>query len=185
MHRVCAVALVMASSVLVARSAAAQSPSSLSFEGTVGVGLGATDGDYGRNRSGIAADVLLATRIRPTAQGSLVIGVNASAQGSGDTTLECRPASSGGCVPIFPSFFTVGPSVGWESRGGPLRAMIGPSLVLTEGGERTLGVQGRLDVAALATQRLAVIASVRPTVIPSYRGDPIGLLAFGIGLRLR
>ena len=63
--------------------------------------------------------------------------------------------------------------------------MIGPAVVQAEGGERTLGVQGRVDVAAAAGRHVAVVASIRPLLVPDYRGSAVGLLAIGLGLRWR
>jgi hypothetical protein len=180
-----AFALAIASLLAVARDTSAQPRSPISLEATVGMGFGSTDGDYRQNRTGLAADALLAARLRPTAGGALVVGLGASVQGSGASSLECRPAPGGGCVSRFPDFYAFAPLAGWENGHATLRAMAGPAFVHAMGAGQAVGIQGRLDVVAATIRRVAVIASLRPTWIPDYRGDAVGLLAVGLGLRFR
>lgn len=180
-----AFALAIASLLTVAHAASAQPRSPISLEATVGLGFGSTDGDYRQNRTGLAADALLGARLRPAAGGALVVGLGASVQGSGASSLECRPAPDGGCTSRFPDFYAFAPLAGWENGHATLRAMAGPAFVHAMDAGRAVGVQARLDVVAASIRRVAVIASVHPTWIPDYRGDAIGLLAVGLGLRFR
>ena len=185
MSRFLVVALAVAVTPLAAPHVHAQSLSPVSIEATLGVGKGWTGGEYLGNRSGLAADVLLGARLRHVGRGALVAGLSASAQGGGTSTTECRPASDGMCVPSFPDFFALAPLAGWESSGGALRVLLGPAFVQASGEGRALGVQSRLDLAVPVVGRLGAVASIRPTLIPDYRGDSIRLLAFGLGLRFR
>lgn len=185
MTRFLVVALTVAMTPLAASEVRAQSLSPVSLEATLGMGKGWTGGEYLGNRSGVAADVLLGVRLRHLGGGALVAGLGASAQGAGASESACRPAAGGGCVPSFPDFLTVAPLAGWESVGGVFRVLLGPAFVQASGEGGALGVQGRLDLAVPIIRHLGAVASIRPTLIPDYRGDAIGLLAFGLGLRIR
>jgi hypothetical protein len=88
-------------------------------------------------------------------------------------------------VPSFPDFYLIAALMGWENGAGLVRALVGPAYVQADFDGRTVGVQGRLDAATPALWRVAMVVSIRPTLIPYYRGDMVGLLAVGIGLRLR
>ena len=185
MARSLVLALAVAATLLAAPRTGAQSPSPFSIEASVGRGVGWTGAEYAGSQSGIAADVLLAMRLRPAGSGALIVGLSGSAQGTGASTSDCRPASTGGCVPRFPEFYSVAPLAGWESGRGTLRALLGPTLMQASREGRALGVQGRLDLAIPLAGRIAPVVSIRPAFIPDYRGDAIGLMAFGLGLRFR
>jgi len=172
------IVLTVTSALTVAPSAIAQSPPRFSLEASVGEGTGWTSGDYGGAHSELAVDVVLGARLRQLAGGGgLVAGLSGSAHGGGVYDL---------LEPRFPQFYLIAAAIGWENEGGGLRAMIGPAFVQPMSGDgRTVGVQGRLDVAGKVMPRLAIVASLRPALVPDYRGDMVGLLAIGIGLRLR
>jgi hypothetical protein len=141
----------------------------------MGDGTTWTSGDHGR-QSGPAVDIVLGARLRQVASGgALVAGLSGSVQGGGVST-----------GPGFPQFYLIASGIGWENEGGEFRAMIGPAFVQpTSGDGRTVGLQGRLDVAARVLPPVALVFSLRPALVPDYRGYMVGLLAFGIGLRLR
>lgn len=190
--RWCRIEYGLALSLLLMPAAAmtAQAPARFSIAATAGRGVGYTSGNYKVHKGdGLAGDVMIAARLRPMAGGRLIVGVSASAQGTGGRDMSCQPTPTGGCVEGFPSFYSFAPLIGWESTGARLRTMVGPAYLVSlddgDGDGRALGVQARFDAAIVTIGHLAVMASVRPTLVPSFRGDPVGLLAFGLGLGLR
>lgn len=185
MTRFFVLALAVAMASLGAAHVRAQSLSPVSIEATLGAGKGWTGGQYLGSRSGVAADILLGVRLRRAGSGALAAGLSASAQGGGTSTTMCRLETSDTCIPAFPDFFAVAPLVGWESGAGRLRMLVGPAFVQARGEGSALGVQSRLDLAVPLAGRFGAVASIRPTIIPDYRGDTVGLLAFGVGLRFR
>lgn len=170
---------------LVAPDAAAQVQSPLSLEASAGLGWGTAQGDYTGERRGIAGDLLIGARLGDIASGSLVGALAVGANGAGAATGACIPVVGGGCLSRFPSFFSVAPLVGWEPGRGAHRFMVGPAIVQDSYDNRSIGVQGRYDVVATSVQRIAVLLSVRSTYLPNHRGDAVGLMAAGLGLRLR
>lgn len=163
----------------------AQSASRVSVTLTAGRGTGWTSGEYRGDRSSVVVDAVLGARLGRALSGRVVAGVGVDAQVAKGHIMDCLAAPSGGCVPWFPDFSTLGPLAGWESAGGTVRLMAGPTLALPSGGEATLGLQGRLDLAGRLAWRLAGVASVESQLIPSYRGHAVGLLSAGLGIRLR
>ncbi len=163
----------------------AQGVSPLSFEANIGAGKGWGGDGYVGNGSGLALDALVGLRVRSLAHGGLVAGVSGAIQSAGARATVCPPNPSGTCIPGFPDVYTVSALAGWESGRGILRVMLGPAFAHASDAGNALGFQGRVDAAAPFTNRVALVASIRPTVIPNLRGSTLKLLAFGIGLRVR
>jgi hypothetical protein len=163
----------------------AQGVSPISFEASVGVGKGWSGAEYVSDGSGLSFDALLGLRLRSLEHGGLVAGLSGGIQGGGTSTTICTPGPSGDCIPAFPDVYMVSALTGWESGRGILRVMLGPAFAHASGAGNSFGVQGRVDAAAPFTDRIALVASFRPTVIPDFRESTMKLLAFGIGLRLR
>lgn len=182
--RLLALILTFAPVVTFSSGAHAQPKAPLSVAVTAAREFGRTRGEYHGDRNGLAADVLLALRLRPTAGGVLVVGLGASSQAARSYATICTPMANGECMPHFPGFSTLAPSVGWETNGAFVRGMVGPTLVWPDAGRPVVGVQGRLDMMPVTVGRVSGIVSVRHTLIPDYRGDMVGLLAIGAGLRL-
>jgi hypothetical protein len=126
----------------------------------------------------------LAMRLRAAGRGALLAGLSAGAPWAWSSTTVCLPASNGGCIPTFPQFLKVGALVGWENPSTTLRAMGGPAYVRADG-KQAFSLQGRVDGAAPISRHLALVASVRGTVVPNYRGDAFGVYALGVGIRMR
>ncbi len=163
----------------------AQGVSPLSLEASMGAGKGWGGDGYRGNGSGLALDALLGLRVRSLAHGGLVAGVSGGIQAAGAHTTICPPNQSGTCTPGFPDVYTVAAFAGWESGRGIFRVMLGPAFAHASDAGNALGFQGRVDAAAPFADRVAVVASIRPTVIPDFHGSTLKLLAFGIGLRVR
>ena len=163
----------------------AQRTPRITFDATVGKGTGRTDGMYRDNRSGVTADAVLAVRVASLLGGSLVAGVNGSAQGSGAYDTICLPSPKGGCIPAFPNFEIVGALVGWQDTPRRVRASAGAAYVQAEWDGWSVAWQGRVDLALPVASHVAAVASLRATVVPNYpQGDAFRLFAFGLGIRI-
>ena len=167
-------------------SAGAQRRPLLSLDASAGVGTGA--GGKFRDPTGFALDALAAMRVRPAPAGAIVAGFAAAMQGMPSSGDDCLLTPSGECVPDFPLFYSAAALLGWEVAGvsGPsLRLLGGPAYYRADEGGAAFGLQGRLDVATPALLRVALVVSVRGTVLPNFRGDALGLAAAGLGVRLQ
>jgi len=165
-------------------AAEAQKTRAVSFDASFGFESVQTSGEYRNPDQGAAVDAMLAVRLGAAGPGAIVIGVSAGTPWAWSSTDICVPASIGGCVPTYPQLLKVGALIGWENTSMNLRAMAGPAFV-SANGSRSLGFQSRLEGAAPISRRLALIASLRGTIVPNYRGDGLGAYALGVGVRIR
>lgn len=165
-------------------NAAAQQTRALSFDVNFGVETVRTSGEYRDPHQGSAVDALLAMRLRGAGRGALLAGLSAGTPWAWTSTSVCLPASNGECIPTFPQFMKAGALMGWENPTATLRAMGGPAYVRADG-RQAFGLQGRVDGAAPISRHLALVASVRGTVVPNYRGDAFEVYALGVGIRIR
>jgi hypothetical protein len=120
-----------------------------------------------------------------TRAATVVAGVTAGI--SGPVVMDRLCAPNFPCIPNYPEFATVGAVAGVQrALGGGLsaRALAGPAYFqATEGGD-TMGMQGRLDVAAPVISRLAMIAAVRGSLL-RHEGEALRFATFGFGLRIQ
>jgi hypothetical protein len=165
-------------------SAAAQQTRALSFDVNVGFESVHTSGEYRDPQQGSAVDAMVALRLGASGHGAIIAGISAGTTWGWSSPSICLPASTNGCIPTFPQFVKVGALVGWENASTTLRALGGPVYVSADG-TATFGFQARLDSAAPIAQHLALVASVRATVVPNYRGDAFQVYSLGMGVRLR
>jgi hypothetical protein len=164
----------------------AQERPALSVEAAAGLGTGG-GGEYSSG-AGFVLDAAVALRARLTRRGAVLVGFAVGAQGPPGGGDDCILAPSGRCVPDFPLFYSTAAFLGWEIAGyqGPsVRALAGPAYYRADEGGAALGLQGRVDVATPALLHVALVASVRGTVLPNYRGDALGLVAAVVGVRLQ
>ena len=184
-RRFLAFCLPLACGAMLAGEAAAQQHFPVSMEASFGPTM--THSRMYSTATGAAVDVVLGYRLRDTSVGTLIGALNAGVQ---------LPAGSKGCVAYpggdcslpFPAAISGGPLLGIQ-RGSPrtasARILAGPTYyhALEEG--RALGLQGRVDVSTPAWMHTAVVASVRHSVLPSFRNDAVGITSFGLGLRVQ
>jgi hypothetical protein len=188
MRRLLSTSLLISSIVLAPPTAGAQSPGesqrwpSVSIDATIGGSNGHPRGEYMDNRSGMSADVLLAVGFGRVAGGRMVGGLDGSVYGAAGRIVACAPS----CVRPFPSFTLLGAVVGWESGRSRLRVSAGPAAACAYrlGDAPSLAWLGRLDGALPIARHVAAVASGRGALVPEYRGDPVRLLALGVGLRI-
>ena len=173
---------------LLTGEAAAQEHFPVSTEASFGFRVG-HGGTYA-TRSGAAIDVVLGYRLRDTPAGTLIGGLNLGVQAP--MTLDiCRVLPSGECAPEFPFFFSGGALLGVQrgsARTASARLLAGPTYYLahsSSGGVGALGLQGRVDIATPSVLHTAVVASLRHSVLPSLRGEAVGITSFGLGLRIQ
>lgn len=187
MHKVLAIAAVIAVCLVIPHTGAAQRPWPLSIETNLGVGTGSTSGEYRDNTEGLIGDLLVGLRLRSAGEGALFAATSLGVQGSGATTDECLPASQGGCIQEFPAFTVLSILGGWETRTATFRLLSGPSVVRAYGDWDThrFGWLARLDAAAPAFGRISGTVSLRGFIVPSYQGESFQLIALGVGLRIR
>jgi hypothetical protein len=177
-------AFLIACMASIPRHTAAQQRPSLSVEATFGHVFGYTAGEYLSDRQGIGVDLMLGVRAGAVGKRGIVLGANASLYDGGPHTLICYPATTrDGCIQPFPFFRVAGALVGWENASTTLRVMGGPAWADAE--SDALAWQARLDGALPVVWRLALVGSIRGTVVPSYRGDAVRLFALGLGVRVR
>jgi hypothetical protein len=178
----------------IAAACMASAPIEASAQGEPGVAIDAmirlrtAEGGTYLNRNGFALELTGALPLRQTSAGTFVGGVTMGAQSSFWKQTPCIRGRDGYCIPDFPGMIYVGGLWGIErgSRSsGSARALAGPyyySMFL--GGVKGVGVQGRVDVATRARRRVSFVASLRQDVLPSVRGDVVGITSLGAGVRI-
>ena len=193
MHRFLVFCLAVVSGTVLPGSAAAQYHFPVSTEASFGFRVG-HGGTY-TTRSGAAIDVVLGYRLRDTPAGTLIGAFNLGVQSPVTSDLVCIPVgpiANGECAPNFPIFFSGGALLGVQrgsARTASARILAGPTYYLPLGSLHdaggALGLQGRVDVSTPPWMHTAVVASLRHSVLPSFRGDALGITSFGLGLRIQ
>jgi hypothetical protein len=190
------VAIVSAAGMaLAAGTLGAQQPRALSIDVSLGGGAGLGGGELAE-RSGIALDALVAGPLHSARTHPRMIGVAVGVQSSIAFGDRCQLGGSGQCLDEFPALATVGLLAGSEFRragaspGATLRLLAGPAYVHLDGhssAERrsTVGVQGRADLATAPLGPVAMVLSLRSTLIPRVQKQTLGAWVLAVGLRLR
>jgi hypothetical protein len=172
----------------------AQERPPVSLEVSAGVSFG-RGGVTRRERNGVALDATLGWRVYPVPNGAVLLALSGGAQGAigMDMTDDCQIAPGGGCLPDYPSFYSVGALAGWEwalERGASTRVLAGPAYYRghqrrPDVSGRAIGLQARADFTTPTLRRIALLASLRAAVVPSFRGDTYALGAAGFGFRFQ
>jgi hypothetical protein len=163
----------------------AQAAPPLSLDLTIG--RGSSSGGTYRNRGGLFGDALVGYRLGDRTSGGWIAGASIAAQGSGGGTDICILLPSGGCVPDFPSFYSVGGLLGWATgtgRGTTMRLLAGPAYLWASEGDGA-GIQGRLDVSTASAWHLALVAAARGMLLPNFDGSTLSLWSFGVGISVQ
>lgn len=155
----------------------------LSVAATLGLSTGASTRDHTGDAAQFSGDLAIALRLREAGSGAwaaALAGGISMAPGHDDV---CLPAPNG-CLPHFPDVWMLSALGGWETDGGALRLLTGPTWV---GGDRfdALGWQTRAALFPPLGGPIALAFSARVTLVPRYEGDAFMFLAVGAGLRLR
>ena len=174
----------VASALLLLPHAAAAQRRALSFDVTVGQGHGFTSDEYQNDRRGGTLDLLLGLRLRPARAGALVAAITTGIQGPFMSSDICYLSPRGGCIAKLPSTTTTGVLAGWENSNATLRALAGPAYVHGRGAG-AVAMHGRLDGALPVARHVALVGSVRGTLVPSFHGATLGLAGAGVGIRIR
>ncbi len=184
-------ALLVVVGIPVATPLAAQERSPVSLEASVGVGVGRSSERF-RESTGLALDATLASRIRRTPSGAVIVALSGGGQGilTGVTSL-CEPMPDGNCAPAYPGFYSLAALAGREwthGVGASVRALAGPAYYRADwrsGGGGALGLQARVDVTTPPLWRVALLGSFRGALLPSFHGSRHTLGAIGLGLRVQ
>jgi len=178
--------LALTSSLCLAREVVAQSHFPASIEATAGFRSG-HGGTY-VNRGGAALDVALGYRLRDTPAGPLIGALTFGAQFPVVLLDVCLLLPDGGCAPDFPVFSSAGALLGVQrgsARTFSARVLTGPVYYHAAGNGGAPGVQGRMDVSTPSWSRIAVVASLRHSLLPNLRTEAVGITSFGLGLRVQ
>lgn len=201
LHRLTLVVLAGLLVMPVHAGAQSSSPARITFDVSGGVGYGFGGGFAYSKRRNNSLDGVLAFQTLTTPRGALVVGVGGGWQGS---TSEGGSCIADPCAYTFPdlrSAFAVG---GWEfAREGRdqaprVRVLAGPAYVRANGTRGdAFGVHGRIDVGLPVSRHLALVTSLRHTLVPNFedslvdryepnfRGGSLGVGAFTVGLRVQ
>jgi hypothetical protein len=170
--------------MMLAMTSAGQAQRGGSLDLTIGASHG-SGGDYG-NRTGAAADALLAFRMAPLGRAAVLGGVNAGLTGPIAGADVCLHRPDGSCLPDQPLFYSLAALTGVEVGAGALRIMGGPGRFTdAEDGDSGWGALVRIDGAVPVSGRIALVASARSALVPHFRNEMHTILAFSAGLRIR
>jgi hypothetical protein len=158
----------------------------VSAEVTVGQSTG-RGGAYGGDRSGLALDGLVSTRVIGPGAFHAILGAGGGLEGPNAKSNNCLREPTAGCVPDFPRIYTLGLFLGVEHVGrfGDVRLMTGPTNFRASGGGSALGVQARLQLATPPVRHVQLVGSARGGFAWNLDRQDIRLGAVGIGLGLR
>ena len=143
------------------------------------------------SRAAIVADGLLTMRLAKNSSSGLLAGVSVGWQApppSGDSCKRDQP--DGQCLQDYPQFTTVAVLAGWTSVTGRVRVLGGVASVRADKKDYpdrydyTIGVPVRVESVLAKFSHLAVVASLRGTVLPQYRGSAYTLFSSGLGFRI-
>lgn len=187
LHRVTCCCLALMCGSLLTNEAAAQSNMPVTAEATVGFRVG-HGGSYD-SRGGVALDLTSTYRLRETRVGTLIAGATLGIQTPAlATDLSCLVLPDGGCAPDFPGMISVSALAGVQrgsTRTAAARLLLGPTYHQTWEDGGGIGLQGRVDVWTPTWNRTSVVAGLRHTLLPSIRGEAVGITSFGVGLRVQ
>jgi hypothetical protein len=166
---------------------AAQLPTAVSVDVSAGAFVG-SGGTY-VDRAGPALEALVAYRFRYSSSGSLVAAVTLGVQAPMATEDRCGLLPNGDCMPGFPQLVSGGVLLGVQRgtiRTVSARFMAGPAYYRAENDDDgALGLQGLAEVATPSWHHTALFASLRHSVLPSFRHDVVGITSFGLGVRIQ
>lgn len=186
MHRTFALILAAACAAAPATAAGQQA---FGLSADVSAGLFVGGGGSFAERGGPALDGIVAVPLARMGFGTVVAGVTGGISGPlVMSDLICREGPDDTCISNYPTFVTAGAVAGVQrgiGAGISARALAGPAYFQAAEGGDALGLQGRVDVAKRLVFRTAVVASVRGSLLPSYRGERLSYATFGLGLRIQ
>lgn len=158
-----------------------------SVEASLGASLGG--GGLYTHRAGGAMDAVLTVPVASTSASTFVLGVTGSASGPMAVDDICMVGPDDACVEDYPTFMSLGVVGGVQRQISPVmssRVLAGPAYFQSVDGDDALGVQGRVDVArSTALPRVALVASLRGSLLPSFEGETLRFAAVGVGLRIQ
>jgi hypothetical protein len=172
---------------LPADAAAQQRRFGPSVEASVGASLGG--GGLYTHRAGGAMDAVLTVPIASTSRSTVVLGVTGTANGPMAVDDICMVGPGDTCVEDYPTFMSLGVVGGVQRQLSTTlssRLLAGPAYFQSVDGDDALGLQGRVDIArSTALPRVALVGSLRGSLLPNYEGETLRFAAVGLGLRIQ
>lgn len=167
---------------------AAQARSGPSVEASLG--LSARGGGEYLERSGPALDAIVTVPVRAGMARGLVAGISGGITGLADSEVGCTGGAIMGweCLDDYPQLFSVGLLGGVQrgiGGGASARVLAGPAYYQSPGRGDAFGLQGRADVAAPLVSRVAVVFSLRGSLLPDFHGEMLHTGVAGLGLRIQ
>jgi len=153
-------------------------------EGGFGYGMGGPDF---RARQGLDVGVLFGKMATGLGRGG-AWALHVGAQGWPGTGDSCELTVNGTCRRDFPIFYSVGALVGraWGRSAGVSSALfVGPSVHRADDGGTALGISGRIQSSVGVWGPVGAVVVAKGSLLPNFRGDVVGLTAFGFGMSLR
>lgn len=154
-----------------------------------GIGVGATKANY-HEPEGLSAEIVVGY-VSPRQTGRTV-SLFASGQGAPSTGGDCSgPPTTPTqivCREHFPFFWSFGALLGrtWAAgRALSLTFSAGPSIHHGDGGGTAFGVSARSQASVHVAEPVSITLAIKASGLPSYRGDAVGLTAFGVGVAFR
>ncbi|HZG44388.1 MAG TPA: hypothetical protein VEY93_15665 [Longimicrobium sp.] len=183
--RIARLAVAAASITCVPVPASAQPGPGPAFDAKISLRTG--EGGTYLKRGGFALELTGALPLRQVSAGTLVGGLGMGVESPFWKLTPCVRGPDGYCIPDFPGMIYVGGLWGIErgSRSsGWARALAGPYAYGMFTGDKGVGVQGRVDLATRARGGVSLVASLRQDVLPSVRGEVLGITSLGAGVRI-
>ena len=185
-QRTVLVLLAAGMAALPADAAAQQRRFGPSVEASLGASLG---GGLYTHRAGGAMDAVLTVPVAATSRSTVVLGVTGTANGPMAMDDICMVGPGDTCVEDYPTFMSLGVVGGVQRQLSSTlssRVLAGPAYFQSVDGDDTFGLQGRMDVArSTALPRVALVASLRGSLLPRYEGETLRFAAVGVGLRIQ
>lgn len=151
---------------------------------TVTVGRHSTPGGKIDDRAFILLDVLVAGRVRTMSRWSIIAAGGVSYT-PGPNMDICITQPDGTCA-RRPDFTVVNALAGVAKSVGrfSVRTLAGPALY-SGSADRSLGLQGRLDLSSSASRHVGLGAMMRATFLPSHGGERLFPWAVGGSVTFR
>lgn len=134
-------------------------------------------------------DAVLTVPVASTSAGTLFVGVTGTANGPMAVDDICLSGPGDSCLEDYPTFMSLGAVGGVQRRLSSAlssRLLAGPAYFQSVDGDDALGMQGRVDVAhSTGLPRVALVASLRGSLLPSFEGETLRFGVVGLGLRIQ
>jgi len=154
----------------------------------VSVGFRSGQGGTYANREGATFDLVLGYSLQERAVGQLVGGMTLGVQSAIASDLSCLILPDGGCAPDFPTVLSGGLLLGVQRdlwQGMSARVFTGPAFFQPLDRVGTPGLLGSVDVTTPFWQELALVATLRQSLLSGFDREPLAITSFSVGVRFQ